>query len=132
MKLEDQITSLEWAKELRKLRLKSESFFHYDKHALPSERIVHDPLSFSEGIRAYTVTELLEMLPNEIGREEYSLSFHKTDDEYNAIYDLYSHDIYWLGGSSFSDKKAADALARLLIWCIKEGHVTIEELNKEK
>jgi hypothetical protein len=75
---------------------------------------------------AYMLDELMDWLPNKI--EEDTTTYFKTlmhnyNKEYLAYYD--DSNCGWIPGSSFFqfDPNPCIAVAKLLIWCIKEGYV---------
>lgn len=134
MKLEDQVCSLDLAKRLKKLGVTTNSFFRWvlwnsaepliwsedDKELYPFESFI-----WEKGIAAYTVAELGEVLPYEMGIP------HKASDG------LWQYDdaIHSLKGGSyhpcFVEKTEADARAKLLIYLIENILYSVEKDRKE-
>jgi hypothetical protein len=90
-------------------------------------------LDVKEYYPAYTLDEILAMLPRNI-KDSYSgcfLVIGKIDNQ--GICLSYSRipitDGYII---EFTNKNPAEAAAQLLIWCIEEGHVKVEDLNDGK
>jgi len=80
-------------------------------------------------IKAPTIRELVEWLPSNI-KEDYLISYYfrieRTDEEWFCKYERLSYDepvILVL----FSDIKLSNALAKMLIWLIKNGYVRFED-----
>ena len=76
MKLETQVTSLELSKKLIELEVKQESLFYYEgskeelengKGYALNYRDIH--LTWAERVSAFTVSELGEMLPADMGKD---------------------------------------------------------------
>ena len=90
---------------------------------------------------AYTLDEILSMLPKSIKFHHFILRKDKEFATYllNIDYCIYEHkcqcriclrddaDIL----IEFVHENPADAAGKLLIWCIKNGHVKVEDLNNE-
>lgn len=140
MKLEDQVCDLKYAKQLKKLIVKQESWFYYvweTQSRIPKEKTInietkqqfenekdeHDYRYlriYSKKLicSAFTATELMEILPVYI-KSEYTERYHnisklninKSNNKYCVSY-LYT-EIY--------DKKMVNALAKMLIRIIKKG-----------
>jgi hypothetical protein len=113
MKLEDQVCSLELAKQLRELDVKQESLFCYQP--IENEKPSVWPRNFNldefahpsedERIAAYTVAELGELLP------EWSEILKRAKKDWVCIV---RHKISDLNDHSFG-KTEADARAKMLI-----------------
>lgn len=118
MKIEDQVCSLELAKQLKKLGFKQDSFFSFsnDGSLCISSAGIDDTF-----ISAYTVAELGEMLPqNMVKGEEYPLVITKLKKEWLVEYLDCGEDggHYWNKGwmAEMSEFTQADALAKMLIY----------------
>ena len=121
MNLEDIVCDFDYADRLAELGITRESLFGFcnDKRSISFAHRPHVSLN------SYTVAELGEMLPKSVGyvRDcEMFLSFYKNGDEYEYDYNCRS-------SSLCSDKKEANARAKLLIWLIENNHVNVEGLN---
>ena len=80
-------------------------------------------------VKGPTIGELVEWLPSNI-KEDYLISYYfrieRTDEEWFCKYERLSYDepvILVL----FSDIKLSNALAKMLIWLIKNGYVRFED-----
>jgi hypothetical protein len=84
---------------------------------------------------AYTLDEILEMLPDEIKGYDLTLSKRKNEFllDYFTYYDGYVYlcELTSEKEFSFQNKNPVEAAAQLLIWCIENGYVTKEETNNE-
>jgi|HubBroStandDraft_2_1064218.scaffolds.fasta_scaffold16400_5 hypothetical protein len=133
MNLEDQVCSLEYAKKLKELGVKQESYFYYYPNSFNKEGyyIVCDDTRNIEindkFISAFTVAELGEMLPDEFkwkySKYQYLMIYRKKYDGKYIIRLIHSHDC-GMGTrddliTEFSGKKEADVLAIFLIYLIE-------------
>lgn len=130
MKIEDQVCSLELAKELKELGVKQSSLFYWVKPKARSLQeftlqYIHwfddleEPLSLDcfEIYSAFTVAELGVLLPISIYCED------NTDDE---MFIFTGRDIdgkWFINYAESMEIKEADVRAKALIWLIKNGHV---------
>ncbi|VVC75964.1 hypothetical protein AQUSIP_12650 [Aquicella siphonis] len=136
MKLEEQVISLDLARKLHDLGVRSESLFRW-----------HDPLNDNdweptalkkayiekhdynpENYPAYTVAELGEMLPVCI-QDYYWLEIHKiARNKYDGFIIKYVNDSFY---SIFitANKKEADARCLTLVYLIENNYVKVEDLN---
>jgi len=150
MQLEQQVVSLELAKRLKELGVKQESIFHWQVQIQDGQEIVfisntgitmwlkpdeifgqclqHDPLT--QSYSAFTVAELLEILPNNDPNTGKRISFGiefpelgKELGKYYAVSDLadYPHDDH------FYDDNFANCLAELVIHLIENKLIDISE-----
>jgi len=110
MKIEKQVTSLEPSKKLEEAGVKQESVWCWCNHngSWVIELSETECLESSDGVSAFTVSELLEMLTNEeivdyIYREKYLHDCLDDTDICNLI------DIF----------RSPDKLAEVLIWAIE-------------
>lgn len=133
MKLQDQVTSLELARKLKKLGVKQESLFWWAKRPdeIPSSALLLNQdelkeqlnsINFRENFNiysAFTVAELGEMLPNEIG----GYKTHKEGLNWCSIkYVSGEHSKYdWL---VWADTEA-NARAKMLIYLLENGLIKL-------
>jgi len=132
MRKEDIVVSPELAKKLKEAGVNSLSLFYWrvwSDGAVDLAMEHEDDFDYSgvgrkvtEKIPAYTVTELMGMLPSLI-REglHYTLCIYKHDDSYIAGYERLSEDFEIELLCEFENEKFADALAEMLIWCRERG-----------
>jgi hypothetical protein len=117
MKLENQVCSLENAKELAELGVKAESLFTWATATNTDEPAItiSAAICFKEHriATAYTVAELGNMLP-----DDWDLPTHRGSD-----WGFYISDKMWRQADT-----EADARALMLIWLIENGHVKTEDL----
>jgi hypothetical protein len=120
MKIEDQVCSLHYAKELKGLGITQESYFFYewysDKVYLLRSKIemLHD--IGSQHFAAFTVSELLDRLPNVIF-DKHELKITKSGTGlYYAGYE--TNNVY----CRWADQNCANALAYLFFDMMKEEH----------
>ncbi len=117
MKVEDQVCSLELAKRLKELGTKQESLFYWNVQGT-LEYAQKDFIGYTTDISAFTVAELGEMLPAEIGGD--FIEYWKK---------------HWQGGINYmvshkeqgtsSALTEADARAKCLIHLIENGIVKL-------
>lgn len=83
---------------------------------------------FNRGISAYTVAELFERMPAYLTVLERlcRLTLEKHNDVYVCGYPHTQED-GWLAESQ-EDENPANAVAKVFIWLIEEGHVKVEDL----
>jgi len=89
------------------------------------------------GLKAdvYTLDEILDMLPIEIS-PSYHLEFFRVKrgdlGHYKPVYNLHYYRADFLYPLvDFESTNPAEAAGQLLIWCIKNGHVKVEDLNND-
>lgn len=132
MKLEDQCASLELCKRLKGLGVKQESFFKWIQVNHPKEglgephiqwdvgedydnTLIHDDWTMTSW-SAFTVAELVEMLPAEIGNPHLEMSKTREGD----------YSIEYLCSNNFTVCKTfPNACAEMLIHLIEQGHVKV-------
>jgi hypothetical protein len=145
MKIEDQVCSLELAKRLKELGVKQESYFYwFVLVGIGTARLRNNEwrpeVSGEEPISAFTVSELMEMLPAYIDTKknepfntfyfdlrkrtakniQYIVNYYcdTVDQTVNIVpYQLLSKNIY--------DEKLADCLAKTLIYLTGEGLINV-------
>lgn len=125
MKIENQVCSLELAEKLKKLRVEQESYFYWDNRTGINKYVIVNKDFFKvdkrNSISAFTATELLEMLPEEIDNK-YILEIGKSGGEYQIYYvdrsDEISDYCFNKGEDDIDvdDKNFANALAKMLIY----------------
>lgn len=129
MKIEDQVFSLELAKQLKEFGVKQESFFYYGKcidgEGKAYENLViyralwegNDVCNYCIDCSTFTVAELGEMLPiwSEIVKRE--------KEDWVCIV---RHKHIDINDHSFDDKEA-DARAKMLIHLIKNNLMKLEK-----
>lgn len=146
MKLEQQVVSLELAKQLEELDIEQDSLFYWCSytHFVEGEMVTDWMLESKESMKvkgldvgltysAFTVAELGEMLPLHIMLGKLKLTMAKSHnyngDFYSVGYfplkDRDSLDINLQHDSAiFFERNEADARAKMLIWLIEEGYIT--------
>ena len=130
MKIEDIVCDFEYAEKLRKLGLYKRSIFWYDSKGV-LELDDNVPVEYAEDFVYYTYTdaELGEMLPYRLianyshydricvnDGSVFICTYEQTDDHDECI-------------GAQTEKKEANARAKLLIWLIENNHVNVGELN---
>jgi hypothetical protein len=130
MKLENQVVSLELAKRLKELGVKQESLFWWvdytDGYSEPAWNLNSNHVGYKAHLSAYTVAELGEMLPGDIGRDWW-LDIWKSDDFWYVAYteerEGGGHD--FLSDFLASSPTEADARAKMLIYLIENNLITL-------
>jgi len=127
MNLQDLVCDYELAVKLKELGLRLDTLFSYRVSfgKLPYVELWDDYLinSCSDFIRAYTADELMGMLPDEV--ESHYMCLEKHDNKFHVSYCSY-------GEHECSDSKLPNTLSKLLIWCIENEYVKVEDLNNAK
>lgn len=113
MKLEDQVCSLELAKQLKELGVKQESIWYWHKY---QDRDWEATLAESD-LSAFTVAELGEMLPEFVGSWREHDNFWHCDNS-----ELGENRRVWL---TFNADTEADARAKMLIYLIENKLIKI-------
>jgi hypothetical protein len=133
MKLENQVCSLELAKQLKELGVKQESLYFWCQQEgqnpgiIPKAKAKRILSWHKEIVSAFTVAELGEMLPDKLANEEY-LALHciktrKMSEEYKPIYKIF----FAPAGATpkrIHEQNAfteADARAKILIYLLKNN-----------
>jgi len=88
-----------------------------------------------KNMKAFTLDEILDMLPVEIS-PSYHLEFFRVKGEgrghYKPVYNMHYYRADFLQPLvDFESTNPLEAAGKLLIWCIKNGHVKVEDLNNE-
>ena len=132
MKLEDQLVSLELAKELKSLGVKQDSLWYWCENQEGGERpITHDiyikyvatnrvyNMPELKIYSAFTCSELGEMLPRQ-------LTYHKSFD--NTLWWVILPDALDPTSSIYktSSTSEANARAKCLVWLIKNKHMEVQ------
>ena len=129
MKLENQVISLDLAKKLKELGAKQESIFQWipypdgsTKHGEWYLQLVPirdgKGLYNMTGLSAYTVAELLELMPEEMTDDtenSYSFTLTKAYDFWVATWENGEYST----GEQIEDRKASDCLAKMLIYLLE-------------
>jgi hypothetical protein len=143
-----QVTSLELSKKLEELGITKHSTFKYgvffEDNIILSANIIEKKLysnleaySLKEVYPAYSLDEILELLPNIIfdGKESpktpYELYMRKWQEiegcgfgfSYVYFQSCFKSEIF----IGFHDKNPAEAAGQLLVWCIENGYVEIKK-----
>jgi hypothetical protein len=128
MKLNDIVCDLKYAKQLKKLGVKQDSLFYYLKMQGYSKDLYPNGYTIISRDRntddldypAFTATELLEMLPDEIVNNKlfYSRNIRPYKNSQHLI-DYNWFDQVCINIKSQIDKKLPNALAKMLIHLIK-------------
>lgn len=142
MKLENQVVSLELAKQLKELGVKQESLFYWwisnkeeHKNHINFQPAIHyeRPIPMKDKnwdwsiVSAFTVAELGEMLPLSIYTVKEEKDFYCWGSAENASYEKVMPK--WakaLGGEDIEPIHAeteADARAAMLIWLVENGYL---------
>lgn len=135
MKLHDIVCDFEYAEKLKELGLVKKLIFVWYTNPAPDmggkvncSIAINTKGNLRNGIQTYTVAELGEMLPENLGWEnhvsEQFLSMEKDVDEFVCKY-------FDMDKSEHRDTKEANARAKLLIWLIENKHVNAGEFNNE-
>ena len=126
MKIESQVISLELAKRLKELGVKQVSYFWWVNGLLGSEQMFDGVPKSEEEYAAFTVTELLELLPSELNKGGW--------EKWDNRFELATHaGKKWLAryyaGDAFDKgvvaKTPADACAGMLIDLIENNLLTV-------
>jgi len=134
MRKEDNVVSLELAKRLKEAGVNSPSLFYWqiwDDKSVDIAMEHEDDFDYSgagrkvvEKIPAYTVTELMEKLPDCIRVDKdrrFYLVVYKLSNSYKVDYERMLFDeIETL--CEFEGRKLSDALAQVLIWWREKGN----------
>ena len=124
MKLEQQVVSLELAKQLKELGVKQDSLFYWDtdyengRVIFPNYEVRELMPKLNNRVSAFTVAELGEMLPNQ--SMDLTVKLYKGNDAYWAECHKWGKKNHLIGG----EETEADARAKMLIWLIGEGYIT--------
>lgn len=127
MKLEQQVVSLELAKQLKELGVKQDSLFYWSKQVdqihWGLEHAKYFAVDKRQDVSAFTVAELGEMLPQNIQIDGMYftwvswLSMGGWVVQYEGVE---KDDVYDINAQLHE----ADARAKMLIWLIEEGYIT--------
>lgn len=141
MKLENQVVSLYLSKRLKKLGVKSKSYFRWETYQDPrtnryKKHIVQDGgHTFGEIYPAYTVAELGDMIPMYINGRY----VHIPEKGARNIYDSKppeKKDIVWsfqpVGQDYIQQSDTeADARAETLIYLLDKGIISLSQINND-
>jgi len=154
MNIEEQVCDLEHAKKLKDLGVKQESIFYWDWHSDTCYSVKFIPYSCPglERYSAFTASELLDIIPHRITIEEnkpfnsFKLRMDKSfvckdmndGDKFSMEYiyilnyecDTTCDDLNWIFNKMFTgiwDKSIANAVAKMLIYLIENGHMKNEK-----
>lgn len=141
MKLEDQVSPYELSKSLDGLGVKTHSLHIHIKDLMGDDPDYCDPTHIAdsrvkkllnrhqESCPAYTVAELMEMLPFIYDKKNSSggwrTQWYKYKEFHIVEYRCILSGIFFYG---IQNKNLTTALSEMLIWCIKEGHIKAEDL----
>lgn len=130
MKIKDQIISFEYAKRLKELGVKQNGYFCWfrllEKSTYDlSEQWQIDDLDRFEEISAFTVAELVNILPECVPQEGDLMMWNYMEGDQRT----YGVDYAASGWPVHYGIKFADALAKQLIWLIENNKFN---LNKEE
>jgi hypothetical protein len=140
MYLEQQVCSLDLAKELKELGVKQESLFWWVSH-VNGNQLIHDydKNDWIKGVwdtrvSAYTVAELGEMLPFSIKFKKHVcyLNCEKNIPDYGGwICSYESSDIIrpTMKTEIFTADTEADARAAMFVYLLKNGLLKVEDIN---
>ena len=116
MKLEQQLTSLELSKRLKELGVKQNSHFYWFYHEMSNFwDIVNNHKYTNKYYSAFSVAELGELLPYTL-RYFIDLEIYKEENLWIVKYVSFNEDSNDIIQNS---KKLADAMAKMLIYLIK-------------
>jgi len=130
MRIEDQVCSLELSKKLKELGVRQESYFYwYDDTVAHKMYFAGGGLVGSKPIEkysAYTASELGEMLPMEVFKNDicFALASWKIPKGWRIFY----------GGNDFclhgeTEEKESDARAKMIIYLIESNLLSPKTLN---
>lgn len=121
MKLEDQVVSLVWAKKLKELGVKQESyFFWYGGNVLRENQLTQELRRHEPPVSAFTVAELGEMLPISLrnSAKDCSSEFYRVSPGvWHGITFPKCHFVY--------TETEANARAKMLIYLIEEKLIAL-------
>ena len=128
--------SYELSRKLERIFLNNEvkrnSYFGWlKKSAILVERAACENNGFEDVIAAFTLDEILEMLPV-IKKEDityYPLIHRSVGNLYCAFYVDYHINRHLYIRPHWEKNNPAEAAGQLLVWCIENGYVKPEELN---
>lgn len=130
MKLEDQICCLEYAKRLKELGVKQESLLVW---AYSTVTMSHDiefynnESPYGNSYSAYTVAELLDLLPESLPESAESVILQKVNVYPNNIVTYFCEYRYGLAETE-APQNAANCLAAMLIYLIENKLLDINDL----
>lgn len=111
------VADLEYCREIKELGVKQESLFYYSKpydiHSYDVFKTIQTGSSFPP-ISAWTASELFEMLPHD------KLVYY-ADEQYKCSIWKYEVQV---------GKTPEEAMARMLIYLLKNNIISLEEVNK--
>ncbi len=120
MKLEDQVVNLELSKRLKELDIKQESSFYYlnidgegEYYIYFMEHMPEEDEYEGDPIAAFTVAELIDLLPCEIGNPHLEIGKHR-DGTYGVEY-------LCMENGYTNDKTLANSAAKMLIYLLENG-----------
>ena len=128
--------SYELARKLKKLGIKKEACFVHYVNPEKLECCALGSYSLCEGGEevcwAYALEEILDMLPSSIAinKKRFDLIIEKlTEKTTNQHWYAVSYN----GASAAATvyKTATEAAGNMLVWCIKNDHVKVEDLNND-
>ena len=124
MDMEEQVCSQEHARELKRLGVKQESVWYWDKNGvLCLHGLQEDSRYVDDECAAFTVAELGEMLPGyiEMTGNVFFLSTAKTSDGWGINYKSFARNVLFNEQYIYEE---ANARATRLIELIKGGYIT--------
>lgn len=123
MQLTEQVTSLKLSKRLKELGVKNESLFYWNLYG-DGIKIWYELRYFEQHstpvqYSAFTASDLLEMLPYEIKKENhaYRLFIEKYCDTYVVTYSTYVINV----DLQTPSRSLSDALAKMLIYLLENN-----------
>jgi hypothetical protein len=137
MKLESQVVSLDLAKRLKELGVKQESYFRWVSENTVwcfAEGEQNDPPKYRNGISAFTVAELGEMLPHQIIRDgdpcefiqvkspsgQYGIKLQQYVPQFGSMFYKQPKEYAF-----FLKDTEADARAKMLIYLVENKLISI-------
>ena len=143
MKLEKQVASLELSRRLKELGVKQKSLCYYNQdlwgdkpcYGAGIEGLKMADWMTHEYFSAFTVAELGEMLPYQIGKDRFNCHTMRIQNDKGMYLITYEKRIYQKGESekdyteflaSITERTEADARAKMLIYLLKNNLITLE------
>ena len=133
--IDKHVTSLEVSKRLAELGVKRGSYFVHGETNLglaTTSRAVANEAVDAEILKiiapAYLASELGEMLPDSIQGDEVEMHFGiNKEDEFGIWYCSFNRcDNPSLGKPIINADTMPDAMGKMLVWLIENGHVSVE------
>ena len=116
------------SEQLHDLGLRGKSLFKFDEVGFIRNDVFK---TMKNPTNTYTTDELMDMLPKIIKDDDGNKYYFRMDFE--PPMDNLGYYNRFKGGYCYYEtcEKLPNALARLLIWCIENNHIKVEDLNNK-